>query len=202
MRREISAFENPFSVIIHYAGVKLTHILQCSNLHKGIRIPAGAMWTGMNQIQYLELLEESRIYLDTQQAECDQEFRLNQFNRMDYEQETGRMIFSDVGVIPRVVADYQIVGSLSGRTNTWLWAWDNPYLLENTIQDIWEVKEFGDINDIEKLKSPKWEATEQDAWDMTAIAAYLLKARGAYSFLLDDIRVFVIFTRIKTIDGV
>ena len=156
----------------------------------------------MNQLQYLELLEESRLYLDTQQAKCDQEYRLNHFNRMDYEQETGKMIFSDVGVIPRVVADYQIVGSLSGKSNTWLWAWDNPYLLENTIQDIRKVKEFGDENDIEKLTSPKWEATEQDAWDMTAIAANLLKARGAYSFLSDDIRVFVIFKRIKTIGGV
>ena len=160
------------------------------------------MQTCMNQLQYLELLEESRIYLDTQQVECDQAFRLNQFNRMDYEQETGRMIFSDVGVIPRVVADYQIVGSLSGRTNTWLWAWDNPYLLENTIQDIWEVKKFGDENDIEKLISPKWKATEQDAWDMTAIAANRLKARGVYSFLSDDIRVFAIFKRIKNIGGV
>ena len=153
----------------------------------------------MDQLQYQELLKESRLYLDTQQARCDQEYSLNQFNRMDYEQETGRMIFSDVGVIPRVVADYQIVGSLSGKSNTWLWAWDNPYLLENTIQDSWKVKEFGDKNDIEKLTSPKWEATEQDAWDMTAIASNLLRARGAYTFLSDDIRVFVIFRQIKTI---
>ena len=156
----------------------------------------------MNQLQYLELLEESRLYLNKQQAECDQEYRLNYFNRMDYEQETGMMIFSDVGVIPRVVADYQIVGSLSERSNTWLWAWDNPYLLENTFQDIRKVKKFGDKNDIDKLTSPTWEATEQDAWDMTAIAANLLKARGAYSFLSDDIRVFVVFKRIKTIGGV
>ena len=167
-----------------------------------IGIPSGAKQTSMNQLQYQELLEESQLYLDTQQAKCDQEYRLNQFNRMDYEQETNRMIFSDVGIIPRVVAYYQIVGSLSGKSNTWLWAWDNPYLLENTIQDILKVKKIGDDNDIEKLTSPKWEATEQDAWDMTAIATNLLKARGAYSFLSDDIRVFVIFKRIKTIGGV
>ncbi len=156
----------------------------------------------MNQLQYQELLEESQLYLDTQQAKCDQEYRLNQFNRMDYEQETNRMIFSDVGIIPRVVAYYQIVGSLSGKSNTWLWAWDNPYLLENTIQDILKVKKIGDDNDIEKLTSPKWEATEQDAWDMTSIAANLLKAKGAYSFLSDDIRVFAIIKEIRKIGGV
>jgi hypothetical protein len=156
----------------------------------------------MNQLEYMDLLEESRLYLDTQQAACDREYRLNHFNRMDYEQETGRMIFSDVGVVPRVFADYQIVGSVSRRSNTWLWAWDNPYLLENTYEDMWKVKEFGDKNGIDKLSSPTWETTEQDAWDMTAIAANLLKARGAYSFLSDDIRVFVIFSRIKTIGAV
>lgn len=156
----------------------------------------------MNQIQYRELLAKSREYLDKLQEECDQKFRLNQLNRMDYEQETGRMIFSDEGVRSRVVADYQIVGSLSGRSKTWLWAWDNPYLLENINQDIWEVKKFGDINSIEKLTTPKWEATEQDAWDMTAIAAKLLKAKGAYSFLSDDIRVYVILTRIVALGAV
>lgn len=153
----------------------------------------------MNQSQYLDLLEESRRYLDVQQAECDRKYGLKQFNRMDYEQETGRMIFSDVGVVPRLVADFQIVGSLSMKSHTWLWAWDNPYLLDNTIHEIWKVKGFGDLNDIEKLSSPKWQASEQDAWDMTAIAANLLKARGAYSFPSDDIRVFVIFIRMKMI---
>jgi hypothetical protein len=153
----------------------------------------------MNQQQYQELLYESRLYLDSQQATCEQKYRLNQFNRMDYEQESGKMVFSDVGVIPRVVADYQIVGSLSERSHTWMWAWENPYLLENTFQDIWKVKEFGDQNNVDRLTSPTWRATEQDAWDMTSIAAHLLKASGAYSFQSDDIRVFVIFTRVKTI---
>jgi hypothetical protein len=153
----------------------------------------------MNQQQYRELLHESRLYLDSRQASCEQEYRLNQFNRMDYEQESGKMVFSDVGVIPRVVADYQIVGSLSERSHTWQWAWGNPYLLENTFQDIRKVKEFGDQNDVDRLISPTWRATEQDAWDMTCIAAHLLKASGAYSFMSDDIRVFVIFTQIKII---
>jgi hypothetical protein len=153
----------------------------------------------MDQEEYLQLAEESKLYLDARQAECDQKYRLNQLHRMDYEQETGRMIFSDVGVVPRVSADYQIVGSLSERSNTWLWSWDNPYLLENTYMDVLKVQEFGVANDFEKLTSPKWEATEEDAWEMTAISAKILKAEGAYSFLSDDIRVFVIFMRLAFI---
>ena len=66
------------------------------------------------------------------------------------------------------------------------------YLLDNTIEDIWQVKEFGDENSIEKLSNPTWNASEEDASEMTAISAYLLKSQGAYSFRSDDIRVFVV----------
>jgi hypothetical protein len=153
----------------------------------------------MNQQEYKELLMQSRRFLETRQSECDLKYGLNQFRRMEYEQETGKMIFSNEGELTKVVAVFQIVGSLSGSSKTWLWSWDNPYLLENTTKDMHEVKDFGSKNDIDKLTIPKWDATEEDAWDMTAITAKLLKAGGAYSFLSDDIRVFVVFKDLKVI---
>lgn len=151
----------------------------------------------MNKIQYQEFLEKSRQYLEAMQSGCEQKYHLSQFDRMDYEQETGTMIFSSTGRLNRVLVEYQIVGSLSERSNTWLWSWDNPYLLENTYRDIWKVKDFGEKNEIEKLCTPKWEASVREAWDMTAVAAKLLKARGSYSFMSDDIRVFIIFKFMK-----
>jgi hypothetical protein len=150
----------------------------------------------MNEAEYLELLNESRAYLESQMKECNREYKLGSLHRMDYEQESCRMIFSDMSVQPRVVANFQIVGSLSGSSGTWLWSWDNEYLLDIAIDDIWHVKEFGERNMIEKLSIPKWDASEKDAWDMTAISTYLLKARGAYSFLSDDTRVYVVLKEI------
>jgi hypothetical protein len=153
----------------------------------------------MDPDAYNNLCQTALDYLEQQEARVDQEFHLGQFNRMDYEQETGKMIFSDVGVVPRVVADYQIVGSLSGKSNTWLWAWDNPYLLENTVVASRTVRQFGQENKISQLTEPRWQASERDAREMTAIAAWLLKARGAYTFLSDDIRAYTIFTGIRWI---
>ena len=153
----------------------------------------------MNEAQYRELLKESRTYLESQMKECNRKYRFRSLHRMDYEQESCRMIFSDISVQPRVLANFQIVGSLSGNSGTWLWSWDNEYLLDMTIEDIWHVKEFGEKNMIEKLSNPKWDATDEDAWDMTAISAYLLKAQGAYSFLSDDIRVFVVLKEMSNI---
>lgn len=153
----------------------------------------------MDEAQYNELLKESRAWLKSRREEIDRVFRLGAKHRMEYEQETCRMFFSDVGDQPRVEAGFQIVGSLSGSSGTWLWSWDNPYLLDKTIEDIWQVKQYGDENRIEKLSNPKWDAGEKDAWDMTAISAYLLKAGGAYSFGSDDIGVYVVLKEIRLI---
>ena len=153
----------------------------------------------MNETQYKELLNESQAYLEFQMKECNREFKFRSLHRMDYEQESCRMIFSDISAQPRVHANFQIVGSLSGDSGTWLWSWDNDYLLDITIEDMWRVKEFGDENLIEKLSSPKWDASKEDAWEMTAISAYLLKAKGAYSFLSDDVRVYVVLKEMSVI---
>lgn len=153
----------------------------------------------MTESQYQELLNESRAYLESQMQECNRKYKFRSLHRMDYEQESCRMIFSDVSAQPRVLANFQIVGSLSGSSGTWLWSWDNEYLLDITIEDIWQVKDFGDENSIEKLSNPKWNANQEDAWEMTAISAYLLKVQGAYSFLSDDVRVFVVLKEMSVI---
>jgi hypothetical protein len=146
-----------------------------------------------------ELIRDSLIYSEKQNLYCQKYYKLGQFSRMDYEQETGKMIFSDAGVIPRVIADFQIIGSLSAQSDTWLWAWDNPYLLENTAMAVLEVKRFGERNRIPKLTQPKWHAGAKDAREMNALAAYILKARGTYEFPSDDIRVYTVFTEIRWI---
>lgn len=146
-----------------------------------------------------ELIRNSRVYMKKQHARCEQLFKLEQYNRMDYEQDTGKMIFSNVGVIPRLVADFQIIGSLSSRSNTWLWAWDNPYLLENTATAVREVRKFGEERGIQKLIEPRWKAEEKDACDMTVVSAFILKALETYSFPSDEIMVYTILTNIKPI---
>ena len=129
-----------------------------------------------------ELIRDSLSYSEKQNHYCRRFYRLEEFSRMEYEQETGKMIFSNEGMIPRVAADFQIIGSLSGKSGTWLWAWDNPYLLENTTVAVREVRKFGEEHGIRRLRDPKWASGEKEAREMNAIAAYLLKAKGTYEF--------------------
>lgn len=150
----------------------------------------------MDSKEYTDLLKKSREYLLGQQEIIKQQFELNDYERMDYEQETGKMIFT-IKDGRKVIMSFQVVGSVSDRSNTWMWSWDNPYLLENITEEMFEVKEYGVKNGIEKLVNPRWPGNDSDGWEMTAITTWVLKAKGAFSFLSDEMLVFVVFKDIN-----
>ena len=150
----------------------------------------------MNTMTYADLLKKSREYLLQQQEIITKQFGLDDYEQMDYEQETGKMIFT-LKDGRRIIMSFQVVGSISDRSNTWMWSWDNPYLLENVTEEMLKVKAFGEEHKIEKLTTPKWTGNDDDGWEMTAIATWLLKAKGAFSFLSDEMNVFVVFPDIK-----
>ena len=124
-------------------------------------------------------LNDAVEYLRGRQARLRSDFDLGQWDRYDYDQDTGTLTFSSGGRIG-VVADIQIVGSTSKTTGTWLWAWDNPSVLESVKHCVDDVRAHGQKHGFAKLTTPKWTGDERDGWEMAAVAAYLLKAEGAY----------------------
>ncbi len=79
-----------------------------------------------------------------------------------------------------VVADIQFVGSVSTRTDTWLWSWANESTREAVRSQVRQVRAYGEERRLLKLACAYWSAREEDGWEMAAVSAYLLKARGAY----------------------
>jgi len=150
----------------------------------------------MDSKEFASLLKKSREYLLGQQEMITKQYGLGDYERMDYEQDTGIMIFTVKGG-RKVIMSFQVVGSISDRSNTWMWSWDNPYLLENVTEGMFKVKEYGEKNGLEKLVNPRWPGNDDDGWEMTAIATWVLKAKGAFSFLSDEMLVFVVFKDIK-----
>jgi Family of unknown function (DUF6882) len=98
--------------------------------------------------------------------------------------------------IAKVVADIQFVGSISPVSNTWLWSWDNDSVLPDVKDRVLEVRAFGERHGITELTTPKWEGDERDGWAMTAIAAKILQAKGAYRCGRSGIS-FLIFTDVR-----
>ena len=74
----------------------------------------------------------------------------------------------------------QFIGSFSSSTNTWLWAWANFSILEPLREGVKNVRDLGDANRFPRLTTPKWKATEEDGWQMAAVAAQAMGALGVY----------------------
>jgi hypothetical protein len=149
-------------------------------------------------VSYEKLLEEAMADFGPRATRLNEEYKLGSY-RWDLDQTTGKLIFSDGGV-PRVIANAQIVGSYSTYSNTWMWSWANQSIDENMKKGMGKIKEYGEKHKFKELVTPKWACDENYGWTMTAVAGYLLKAKGAYRGPIDDGYVYMLITEIKRAD--
>ena len=129
---------------------------------------------------YRAFVTDATAYLNTQQEALQRDFHLSTYARFNWSQTTGEIVFYSKEDIPKVIAQTQAVGDVSNKSGTWLWAWDNPSLDSALSKDLAIVREYGKSKGFKELTEAKWTADEQDGWEMTAITAKLLKAKGAY----------------------
>jgi hypothetical protein len=154
----------------------------------------------MAEQKFVDLVTSAYAYLTARQDQLKEAFGLSNYERWDWDDDRGAVVFSDAGV-PRVVAPSQLVGSVSRKTGTWLWAWANEQVESRLRRDLDEVRRYGEHHGIWQLTTPKWEADETDGWEMTSIAAYILQAKGAYRMPNDHVFSFAIFDAVEWVPG-
>lgn len=125
------------------------------------------------------LVERGCEYLTAREAELRDRYGLGSYQRYDWDQDAGTIVFSNHGQ-PGLVADIHFVGSISTRTGTWLWSWANRSVSCRVSDRLLEVKRYGEKRGIPQLTEPYWSANEFDGWEMTSVAACLLSAEGGY----------------------
>lgn len=170
-----------------FAGIKLI----CSECYEIVR---ERNWLH-DEAAFDRLVSEACQYLESAQDVLKKQYRLDAYERYDWNQETGQLAFSHGG-IARVIADIVFVGSLSTVTNTWLWSWANRSHLEHVKAPMRKVRDFGDKHRYHKLAAAHWKAVETDGWNMTAVAAQLLKAQGAYRTPSESGCTFMVMSRV------
>ncbi|MFY9905079.1 MAG: DUF6882 domain-containing protein [Terriglobales bacterium] len=149
----------------------------------------------MNEHEYWEFKHNAVHRLIDLNNQLETTFKIGTYQRWDYDQETGEFVFSD-DAVPKVVARFQVVGSFSTETKTWLWSWANAYIMETACDQMHRVREFGLSHDVTKLTDAKWDADEADGWEMTAISASIIGAKGAYRCPSKNGFMFVVYTDI------
>lgn len=133
-------------------------------------------------------MEELRLKTSAHQAG----FGLGTFERWDIDQDIGDLVFSNADGFT-AVAPAQIIGSYNANDGTWLWAWANPSVVEALQADALKLKAYGEEHGIEKLTKPKWSGTEDDAWEMAALAVHLCEQQGAYRGPAGSTYIFMTF---------
>jgi hypothetical protein len=114
----------------------------------------------------------------------------------DWDDEAVTLTFSDP-ILPTVRIDVTVVGSTEG--DSWEWSWANANYEDRSKLGIERVRQFGEANGYEKLTSAFLNADEDTGWEMTAVAAHLLDALGAYRFPTDAGHCYLIYKTIQQI---
>jgi hypothetical protein len=125
--------------------------------------------------------------LQEKNARLEREFRLGAWPRFDYDVDNGTLIFSEQGVA-KVIAEIQIVGTTSFKVGNWLWAWANSHWPLERVVDAERVRAFGEEHGIGELAHDYIEDEDLNGlgWELTAVAARIADAAGAYRPLHSD----------------
>ena len=146
--------------------------------------------------EFRSLVRRACEYTTARQDELKDMYGLSDFERYDWDQDEGTIVFSSGGV-PGLLARIHFVGSVSAKTGTWLWAWANTSLSDKVTERIHEVRKYGQRHRLAPLVEHYWSADEMGGWEMTSVSAYLLKAQGAYRSPSDTGFTFMVLTDVR-----
>jgi hypothetical protein len=150
----------------------------------------------MDSTQFANFRHEAVHQLMRLNKICDQEFQIPTWPRWDYSLESGTLTFSQDGV-PKVVALIHVVGSTSKSGGSWLWGWANKNMPSNVVTAVSKVREFGEAENLVELTQPSALDDGYIGWEMTAIAAKLLDAKGAYRCPWENGYVYVVYSSLR-----
>ena len=144
---------------------------------------------------YSDLAKEATELVREANVTLGEKYKMGTWERWDLDQERGLLKFSNAGT-EKLRFKACIVGSLSTKSETWLWSWANKSILEEMSSPILTVKKYGEQNAAEKLTKEKWNATEVEGWEVSAVACKLIHGLGVYRGPTGNGFVFIIPTEL------
>lgn len=148
------------------------------------------------QSDWEKIITAGTSYAQATQQSLEDDYKILSYERWDVDQKTGDLIFSDKGQ-PKLLARFQFVGSFSERDKSWLWSWGNASITPALYKRLEVMKGLGEKHRFKKLTERSWTGELNDAWEMAAVANYLLKAKGIYRAPFDGGYVFMVITDVK-----
>jgi len=126
--------------------------------------------------------------------QCEKEFKISTLPRWRCNLDRGTLTFLQ-GEAPRVRASIQVIGTAT-KPKTWLWAWANENLPKDVTEAAVMVREFGRRENLEQLVTESIASDDYLGWEMTALAARLSGAKGAYRCKSEQGLLYLTYTSI------
>jgi hypothetical protein len=92
-----------------------------------------------------------------------------------------------------ITAPVQVVGTYNTKDGTFMWGWDHPSVPEGSAAAAKLVRDFGERHGLEKLTTRLVKLTEDEAWELTALADYLSESTAVYRGPIGSILVYMTF---------
>ena len=94
-------------------------------------------------------------------------------------------------------APVQIVGTFNPKDCSFLWAWGHPSSEEPLQEAAKLARAYGEANGDDRFTQRKVIVTEDEAWELTAVACRVAEANGAYRADAGGPLVFVTFGEVE-----
>ncbi|HWE95809.1 MAG TPA: hypothetical protein VG269_17725 [Tepidisphaeraceae bacterium] len=114
----------------------------------------------------------------------------------DLDQDVGTIVFTTPQGI-RAQAPVQIIGTFNTEDGTWLWGWDHPSVVPALAENAKKMLAYGQQHGFTRLTTRKLQCSEQECWELTALAYLQCGANGAYRGPAGTARVFMTFGEIQ-----
>jgi hypothetical protein len=112
------------------------------------------------------------------------------------DQDVGDLVFTTPQGT-RAVAPAQIIGTYDTQDGTWLWGWDHPSVEPPLAKDAKKMLAYGQKHGYAKLTTRKLQITEDQAWELAALAFMVCGANGAYRGPAGTALVFMTFGKVQ-----
>lgn len=134
--------------------------------------------------------------LENKQELLFSQYNLGEYDEYWYDQATESIQFKEAGKV-RLVFTIVPIGSWSGKSNTWMWAWANQSITDELRSQSAKIKDLANYTGYDIFVQEGFNADEVMAHELTSMAVHYLNALGMYIVPSDTLKSFLALIRLK-----
>ena len=150
----------------------------------------------MNDKKFDAFLNECYEELIKKQDSLMKKYNLGKYDEYWFDQETEVIQFKTDGKVG-LEFYFTSIGSWSGKSNSWMWAWANESVTEELRTKSATIKELAGITGRDFFEKEAFEADEVRAHELTSMAVHHLNALGMYIAPSKDLKIFIALIKEK-----